>query len=416
MKIILSHPTGNANVRAAAKGFVTAGLLHEFHTTIASFPGTILNKLGKIGPLTEISRRSFDPILRSYTRTWPWRELARMLSLKAGISKLTFHENGIFCVDAVYQNLDRQVAKSLGKAITKKVNAVYAYEDGALLTFKKAKETGLRRIYDLPIVYWEKRKELLFEEAERLPVWSKTLCGGINDSQQKLDRKSKELELAEMIICPSNFVMNSLPESAKGKYKILATFGSPCASVETEWIRKKHQKINSGPLRVLFAGSLGQRKGLADLFAAIKLINNKKIELVVMGSLIESMGFYKKQLENFRYEPVRSHEDVLKLMQTCDIFCLPSIAEGRALVMQEAMSQGLPLIITENTGGSDLIKEGVTGFLVPIRSPYAIAEKLSWLSENKSSIAEMAIAAKNHTAQYTWEKYSDTIVQSIKKL
>jgi glycosyltransferase involved in cell wall biosynthesis len=101
-------------------------------------------------------------------------------------------------------------------------------------------------------------------------------------------------------------------------------------------------------------------------------------------------------------------------MQTCDVFCLPSIVEGRALVMQEAMSQGLPLIITPNTGGEDLIKpDGSTGFLVPIRSPEMIAEKLSWLLDNRPATMEMGKKAKQYATEYTWKKYGDRIISEI---
>jgi len=102
-------------------------------------------------------------------------------------------------------------------------------------------------------------------------------------------------------------------------------------------------------------------------------------------------------------------------MRTCDAFCLPSIVEGRALVMQEAMSQSLPIIITANTGGQDLITgEGGTGFLVPIRSPQVIAEKLSWMLDHRAETKEMGKKAKEHAGTYTWKKYGDGIVDSIR--
>jgi glycosyltransferase involved in cell wall biosynthesis len=100
-------------------------------------------------------------------------------------------------------------------------------------------------------------------------------------------------------------------------------------------------------------------------------------------------------------------------MQSCDIFCLPSLVEGRALVMQEAMSQGLPIIITPNTGGEDLIISGCTGFLVPIRNPEAIAQKINWFIDNKCRIAKMSKKAKNHALKYSWENYAETICKSL---
>jgi glycosyltransferase involved in cell wall biosynthesis len=103
-------------------------------------------------------------------------------------------------------------------------------------------------------------------------------------------------------------------------------------------------------------------------------------------------------------------------MRTCDVFCLPSIVEGRALVMQEAMSQGLPLLITPNTGGEDLVEEGRTGFLVPIRSPEAIAEKLTWFLNNRAAIPEMGYLAQQQAARYTWESYGTQVFTGLTEL
>ena len=101
-------------------------------------------------------------------------------------------------------------------------------------------------------------------------------------------------------------------------------------------------------------------------------------------------------------------------MRSCDVFCLPSIVEGRALVMQEAMSQGLPLIITPNTGGGDLIVEGETGFLVPIRNSEKIAEKIAWFADHRALLADMSRAARNKAGELTWQRYGQTIADAVR--
>jgi glycosyltransferase involved in cell wall biosynthesis len=170
------------------------------------------------------------------------------------------------------------------------------------------------------------------------------------------------------------------------------------------------------PLRVLFAGALSQRKGLADVFAAMNLVKSKEIELVVMGSLIKPLNWYRQRLPHFTYEPPRPHDQVLNLMQTCDVFLLPSLVEGRALVQQEAMACALPVIATRNAGADDLIIDGETGFLVPIRSPEALAAKLDWCAENRSALAGMGIAAQRRAGEFTWHGYGETIVAAIREL
>jgi glycosyltransferase involved in cell wall biosynthesis len=412
MKILFSHPTGNANVRAVARGLVLKDLLYSFHTSIAAFPGNIYHKIGSYPPLSEFRRRSFDSVLQPYTQLYPWGELGRALATKLGLKNVLEHERGKFSVDQNYRAFDRHVASGLGAAAGGGATGVYAYEDGALETFTEAKKLGLLCIYDLPIAYWETGRKLMLEEALRLPEWAPTLGGGIKDSAAKLERKRKELELADVVVGPGSFVMNSLPDWAKHKKQIFSPFGSPALDGNTLFNLDLKKDLNR-PLRVLFVGSMGQRKGLGDLFAAMHLLNNPNIELVVLGSLMAPITFYKEQYADFSHESGRSHNEVLALMRTCDVFCLPSIVEGRALVMQEAMSQGLPLIITPNTGGEDLIIEGETGFLIPIRSPEAIANKINWFLENRLQIVEMGIKAQEHAAQYTWDNYAETIIDEL---
>ena len=404
MKVVISHPTGNANVRAILNGLVEKNLLKNFFTTIAYFPGTIWSKLG----IKEIEKRGFDVRLKPFTINYPYREVFRILSGKAGFRYINTNEYSYFGIDSVYKSLDKFLCKKL--PFIKDADAIYGYEDGSFSSFKEAKRLGLKTFYELPIAYWETSRRLLNEEAARYPEWQTTLGGGITDSEEKLQRKTTELELADLIITPSQFVTDSLPAQTDRSKIIIAPFGTPYGSALITSIDKS-QDLNR-PLRVLFAGTLTQRKGLADLFKAIKLLNTRHVELVVLGTLMDNLAFYKKELPTFTYEVPRVHHEVLNLMETCDVFCLPSIVEGRALVMQEAMSRGLPLIITPNTGGEDLINDE-TGFLVPIRSPESIAEKINWFMENRFAVKEMGRSAYNHAVKYTWAKYSTTIIKAL---
>lgn len=412
--LLVIHPTGNRNVRAVLETLERRGLLGRFFTTVAVDPDSPMLRFVPAGVRAELARRCF-PVPAGKISVRARREVARMLLPKLGFKGAVAHETGWASVDAVYRDLDEHCARSLPQNHGAK--CVYVYEDGALETFRAAKKLGMTCVYDLPIAYWEKGRSLMNEEAERLPAWGGTLGGGILDSHEKTDRKTEELELADMVVGPGSFVMDSLPAWASGKRRIVSPFGSPASpspEVMEEAEKERLERLRSGgKLRVLFAGSMGQRKGLGDLFHAMAMLDREDVELVVMGSLLEPLAFYRGQFADFTYEHGRPHSDVLDLMRSCDVFCLPSIVEGRALVMQEAMSQGLPLIITPNTGGADLIREGETGFLVPIRCPEQLAEKIAWFADHREEIPEMGRHAREHAANYTWEAYGDTVVDGI---
>ena len=97
--LLLSHPFGNANTRAAVMGMHRQGLLYSFHTCIACFKGSVLYRLSALKAFREFRRREFDAALRGITRVHPWREMGRQAAMKLGLSSLTEHETGYFCVD-----------------------------------------------------------------------------------------------------------------------------------------------------------------------------------------------------------------------------------------------------------------------------------------------------------------------------
>jgi glycosyltransferase involved in cell wall biosynthesis len=407
--VLLTHPFGNANVRAVLTALDRAGLLARFVTTLGwsqnSYPILTAKMRGRLRRNYALPADKID--------IHPFRESVRLLADFLRARVLTAHESGWASIDRVWQSLDREAARRLRHGgCGPDVRAVYAYEDCAERLFATACDLGLKRVYDLPIAYWKTTQRLLHEEAQRYPDWEPTL-GATRDSEEKLSRKTREIDLAELVICPSRFVLESLPPEVRAKkHCLVALFGSPVATSNEE----RSTTRSAGPLRVLFVGALTQRKGLADLFAAMKMIDSAAVELVVMGSTIRSLSWYRDQFPDFTYEPPRPHREVLRLMQSCDVFVLPSIVEGRALVQQEAMACGLPLIATRNAGADDLIEEGATGFLVPVRSPEVMAEKIGWCAANRSLLSGMGIAARERAGELRWHAYGETIVSAIREL
>jgi glycosyltransferase involved in cell wall biosynthesis len=408
--IWVAHPTGNSFVRALLKRLVLEDWDFCYHTTLGFSAQARSIKLLPRFLKRRLIRRTYD-VPTERLRTKPLRDLVRLCAARTQLAFLTAHETGPCSIDAVYRGLDKAVAGRLRRlgmsACTDMV--VYGYEDGCSASFAVAKKLGIRCVYDLPIAYWETSRKLLGEEAERLPEWEPTLIG-TRDSSLKLERKFTELTNADVIVCPSEFVYRSLPEEVRStKPCVVAQFGSP-GPLQRE---NRSAEVSNGKLRVLFAGSMTQRKGLADLFAAMRLLKRSDVELIVMGSLVAPMAFYRQQYSAFQYEPPRSHAAVLSLMQQCDVLVLPSIVEGRALVQQEALSCGLPLIVTANAGGEDLVEEGQTGFLVPIRSPHSIASRIAWFADHREELNGMRQIARQKAAQYTWDAYGAKLLQAM---
>ncbi|OUU08633.1 MAG: hypothetical protein CBC00_07355 [Verrucomicrobia bacterium TMED40] len=251
----------------------------------------------------------------------------------------------------------------------------------------------------------ENGRVLLAEEAERYPEWEPTL-ESTRESEEKLFRKEEELRRADRITCPSQFVLDSIPLEIRQKTPCqISPFGSPPSEpVNVESFPK------SDTHKLLFVGSMSQRKGLADLFEAMKLLKREPISLSILGQPSMPMEFYRKQFAEFEYFPPCSNQKVRKIMKVHDALVLPSIVEGRALVQQEALSCGLPIIVTPNAGGVDLEEEGKTGHIVPIRSPEKIAQAIRAMIENKNRKEEIQKLCQKKAEQYSWASYAENII------
>lgn len=412
MKVVISHPTGNQSFRAASLGLQKAGMLASLRTTVTTFPGNIFDKLSTFGFFTEFGRRHYDPALAAYTQAWPWYELARFAATKVGFKNLIKHETGLFSVDAVYSNLDKRVAKTLKQMAANGTNAVYAYEDGALFSFREAKKLQLKCLYDLPIGYWRAAKRLLEIESERWPEWAATLTS-LEDSAEKLARKDEELLLSDKIFVASQFTANTLKDYL-GKLAPIEVI--PYAFPPVASSRNYTSNSASKPLRLLFVGGLSQRKGIADLFAVVEKLKNH-VELTVVGKkLSDQCPALNAALAKHRWIPSLPHSKILELMQAHDVLVFPSLFEGFGLVITEAMSQGTPVITTDRTAGPDLIKHGENGWLIEAGSTNALQAAIEELLLKTNIIAEVGWEALQTASKRTWDVYGRELAQSINQM
>ncbi|MDT0650421.1 glycosyltransferase family 4 protein [Autumnicola edwardsiae] len=409
MKVIISHPTSNQFNRALLQGLMEADMLNEFHTAMATFPGGFLDKLSVVGPFADLRRRSFEPSLSSFTSTSPWREVGRMAALKLGAGSLTRHETGIFSVDAVYKNQDRGVAQRLGRAENKEINAVYAYEDGAFFSFKEAQKRQLQCLYDLPIGYWRSARKLLQIEQERWPEWASTLTG-FKDSEAKLRRKDEELKMANRIFVASTFTANTLKDFPGKLAPVeIIPYGFPIP-VES---RKYDNLSNRKKLKLLFVGGLSQRKGIADVFAAVEGLESY-VDLTVLGhKAANDCAALNKALAKHKWIPSLPHKEVLKLMREHDVLLFPSLFEGFGMVITEAMSQGTPVITTDRTAGPDLITDKKNGWLIKAGSTEELRGAIEEILVKPEQVKIIGKEAIERAGLRPWTLYGQELTQAI---
>ena len=406
--VVVSHPTGNANVTAVVRALYEQELLAAFYTCIVWRPESAIARLMPGGLRNTFERRARVQLPAELVRTRPFRELVRNALIRAGKKHLIVAETNPFSIDSVYADLDRYVARSLRQY--GQVRAVYAYEDGALHEFRRGRELGKHCIYDLPIGYWRANIKISMEEAELQPAWKGTL-NSLADGEAKCARKDQELELADTVVVPSSFVKATL-EMYPGAAKriVVNPFGVPAKIAEPRELTRVNQ-----PLRVLFVGSLTQRKGIAYLFDAIEKAG-KAVTLTLIGRKVGNSELLDKYCATHRWISSLPNGEILAEMRQHDVFVFPSLFEGMALVTGEALSQGLPVITTPNSGGADILRDEVDGWIVPIRDPEAITARLMQLHDDRALLKQMSDSARAQAVQLDWQGYEDRTVKLVREI
>jgi len=161
-------------------------------------------------------------------------------------------------------------------------------------------------------------------------------------------------------------------------------------SLEGSKIRQKY--LDKGFEQILFfVGRLVDQKDIPNLFFAFETILKKKPRTLLLiagkGPKEEFLRKLAKKMDIYRniiFSGAIEHSLIPQYYAACDIFVLPSIFEGRATVIVEAILSKKPIVSTDVSGLREWVFDGETGFIVKRKNPHAFAEKVLYLLDNPS--------------------------------
>jgi glycosyltransferase involved in cell wall biosynthesis len=215
--------------------------------------------------------------------------------------------------------------------------------------------------------------------------------------------------MADHWIAASSFTRETLLESGVPTDRIhVVPYG---ANLECFHPRPE-RRIQRGPrrrLRLLFVGTINQRKGIKYLLDALALLPSDRVELVVCGRVVDDLSLFKSFGNQIEIRPSVSAEGLLDAYQTADLFVFPSLAEGFGHVLLEAMACGLPVVSTTRTAARDLVRPGLEGFLVEPGRPIDLAARIEEFLLHPEWLAEMGVAARRRAEEFTWTRFRSRI-------
>jgi glycosyltransferase involved in cell wall biosynthesis len=284
---------------------------------------------------------------------------------------------------------------------------LYGFAGEALEQMQAARQQGLWTAVEQMIAPRDVFESLVNDEMQRFPEWA----GPSTENpfaKVFAAREKAEWALADLIVCPSEFVRRHVVASGGvGQKCVVVPYGVDHKPLLNRSSRKP------GPLRILTVGEVGLRKGSPYVVEAARLIG-ASAQFRLAGPTKLSDAILKQIREVVELRGIVPRAEMAEEYRWADVFLLPSICEGSATAIYEALAMGLPVITTENAGS--VVQDGVEGFIVEPRDSEAIAAAIERLAADDQLREEMSAAALARAAEFTVRKYGERLVAAVDAL
>ena len=277
----------------------------------------------------------------------------------------------------------------------------------SLRALRKAKENGATTVLEHGSTHIAAQRDLLAEEAA---LWDLELPADALPDPRMIAKQLLEYEEADHIAIPSNFVRRTFVERGIPEGKLVQVpYGADLGKFRPV---PKEDSV----FRVTHIGG-SIRKGTHYLLQALTELELPNSEFVLIGTpdpvVQRFLDAYRGRLVHLRGVP---QTELYRHYSNSSVYVLPSIEEGLAMAQIEAMACRVPLICTPNTGGEDLVRDGVDGFVVPGRDVQALKDRLLALHGDETMRATMGVAARERAAEFTWDRYGDRVLDAYRRI
>jgi glycosyltransferase involved in cell wall biosynthesis len=309
----------------------------------------------------------------------------------------------------LFARVNAEFGNSVVRAGLNDSQYIMGFNGAALEIFTHARERGIKCILEQAIAPRAAELVLMAEEVRRWPDWMSGWPSDVDPIRDPLaQRERAEWQLADKIICGSEFVAAGLRQEGVSAEKLsVVPYG-----VDTDFFKPNHEDRASAKLNVLFVGEVGLRKGAPYLLEALRLLNQPQtIHARLVGPLRLSSNRLREYSNWCEIAGPLPRGQARDLYQWADVLVLPSICEGSATVTYEALACGLPVITTCNSGS--VVRDGVDGFIVPIRDVTALSEAIARLQQDVGLRDSMAQAAREQASNISLEAYAGRLLKSL---
>ncbi|WP_207511723.1 glycosyltransferase [Longitalea luteola] len=403
-QIIVSH-SGKQHSYYVAKALYDLGYLKKFYTSSYITNIGFQNLIQNFG-WSFLSRRFLKGLGGQHVKAaWKYeikeQFFRKLKGNTQGVNELVYKRDISF---------DRDLASKLSKH---SFDVFWGFQGSCHKCLQVANQLDRKSICEMTIAHVPFAKRLLQEESRLHPEWADSI-DFVSFPAYYEERLIEEPLIAKKVIAISSFLKKTLVQEGVEAEKItVIPLGFDATSIH---FSKESESITNRPLRLLYAGRITQRKGIKYLMEAMKQFNRKDVELHIIGNIHGSGKAFQSYKSFYNYKSGISQHELFKLYGNYDVLVFPSVLEGFGLVTVEAMGAGLPVITTPHTNATEVIKDGINGYLIPVRNSDAIAQAItSFRNMDNATFQQMRYEARQTALQYTWDVHREKVAEFVKE-
>lgn len=280
------------------------------------------------------------------------------------------------------------------------VDIVWGWDTSSLEVFRWAKARGITCVLNQSIGHPAAENATMLAEQERHPEFFARAYQP--HSQAWIDRQDEEMDLADLVICNSDFNASTMIEHGCDPAKVRIVHEGYDETVFPA-DPPRRAPLEGRPAKLLFAGSVGARKGLAYLLPAISRIPPSVAELTLVGRMDIPAATFERFAGRVTHVPQVWHRDIVRYYREADLFVFPSLFEGSARVLHEAISAGTGLVHTWMAGLG--ATEGENGTVLNELSADRLTETLLTLSRDPERLLAWQAASWARRLDRTYANY-----------
>ena len=358
----------------------------------------LLSRLLPWAGIKDIATRRTSELPISLVRDYPELELVTRIRKFRSDSERWMHVGKMF-------------AKRSSGFWTPQIKLGYAFSSAALEFFNRGEQLGGFKVLDHATAPRNLEMEYVFEEEQIFAGWNLAETRKDPFLQQYSDRQAEEREKANLVLVGSQYVKRLIECDGRGISDVHVMPLGFSHKVLREVVRET--RPDSQQLNILFVGGEGLRKGLGYVARALKLLNTSSMNFRVVGNPGFSQHGIQELSKFANCIGTVPRAEISKHYLWADVLVLPTLSDTFGLVILEAMSHGLPVVTTPNSSGPEIIRDGVDGWIVPIRDHVAIASKLELLLKDSALRFEMSQRAFERASVFSVENYQRTLIGLI---